>query len=608
MNSREVLAIIDPTKCKPTKCNKECKKVCPVESQGKKCIDIEDVAKISEALCLGAKCGICAKSTRGCPFGAITLVGIPSTVGGLIVHRFGENGFRLYKLPTLKMGSIMGIIGENGVGKSTVINILSGNLRPNFESKSKMQDLMVIKQFRGTEIQKYLDLLYKGKFKLSIKPQNIEAVARSVGDQTVLAYINQQLPSPSFKLDEKLMQYELIELLDTPLKSVSGGELQRILCFITAHKEADVYIFDEFSNYLDILKRLQIAHLINSLIDINKIVIVIEHDLAILDYLSDYVTIMFGQPSAYGMSSLPYATSVGINSYFEGYIKAENMRFRESSYDFKELSMTDTDIKCATASFSYDASLIKFDHFSLEINAGSFPSESSILVVVGENGTGKTTFLKYLKEKLSFIISYKPQYLDCTYFRNSDGSYPTVEEMFNDKIRTSYHNDMFRSDVVKPLLISRIADRHINELSGGELQRVWIVYTLGQNAQIYLLDEPSSGLDINMRIIATKVIKKFILHNAKIAFIVEHDLSMATSLAQELNSRVIVFQPQSSKTPTPVRSAICNSPDEFKMGINKFLESLNITIRTDPEHKRPRINKLNSTKDREQKKAGTFYS
>jgi ATP-binding cassette subfamily E protein 1 len=520
----------------------------------------------------------------------------------------------------------MGIIGENGVGKSTVIKILSNSIQPNFEefgefSKDKKipDSKEIIKRFRGNEIQKYLDKLYHDKLILSIKPQQIEIELTRLRikkiNPTVKQYIHKKLekelldPENNKIIYEKLKTYDLIELFDIPILNVSGGELQRILCVISALKNANVYIFDEPSNYLDIKKRIQIAYLISSLVQTDKIVIVIDHDLAILDYISDYVTIMFGLPSAYGVTSMCYTTGVGINSYFDGFIKAENMRFRQSSYDFKELSLSDTDVKTITSSFEYDEMIIEYSNFKLKIDKGSFPTESSILVILGENGTGKTTFLNYLKDKLKFTISYKPQYLNYTVFERSDGTYPTVDELFNDKIRSKYYNDLFRSDVVKPLMISKIADRKINELSGGELQRMWIVYCLGSDAQIYLLDEPSSNLDVEMRIRVTKIIKKYILHNMKICFIVEHDIMMATSLAQETNSKVIVFTKLESDK-KELRYALANSPSDFKLGINNFLGSLGITIRTESEygkHNRPRINKFNSAKDKEQKKNGTYY-
>ena len=77
----------------------------------------------------------------------------------------------------------------------------------------------------------------------------------------------------------------------------------------------------------------------------------------------------------------------------------------------------------------------------------------------------------------------------------------------------------------------------MKNLSGGELQRVAMVLCLGKPADIYLIDEPSAYLDSEQRIVAAKVIKRFILHAKKSAFIVEHDFIMATYLAD----RVVVY-------------------------------------------------------------------
>jgi len=134
-------------------------------------------------------------------------------------------------------------------------------------------------------------------------------------------------------------------------------------------------------------------------------------------------------------------------------------------------------------------------------------------------------------------------------------------------------------------------------LSGGELQRVALTLCLGKPADVYLIDEPSAYLDSEQRLHAAKVIKRFILHAKKTAFIVEHDFIMATYLAD----RVIVFEG------TPSIEAVANSPQSLLSGMNKFLESLQVTFRRDPNNFRPRINKLNSQKDSDQKRSGNFF-
>lgn len=134
-------------------------------------------------------------------------------------------------------------------------------------------------------------------------------------------------------------------------------------------------------------------------------------------------------------------------------------------------------------------------------------------------------------------------------------------------------------------------------LSGGELQRVALALCLGKPADVYLIDEPSAYLDSEQRLVAAKVIKRFILHAKKTGFVVEHDFIMATYLAD----RVIVFEGSPSVETT------ANSPQSLLSGMNKFLEQLKVTFRRDPNNYRPRINKANSIKDCEQKLSGNFF-
>merc|ERR1712019_209940 len=165
------------------------------------------------------------------------------------------------------------------------------------------------------------------------------------------------------------------------------------------------------------------------------------------------------------------------------------------------------------------------------------------------------------------------------------------------KIRDAYLHPQFQTDVTKPMLIDPIADQNVQHLSGGELQRVALTLALGKPADIFLIDEPSAYLDVEQRIVAARVIKRFILHAKKTAFIVEHDFIMATYLAD----RVIVFEGE------PSVKTLANSPQSLLTGMNKFLKSLEITFRRDPTNYRPRINKKESIKDCEQKKSGNFF-
>jgi len=241
--------------------------------------------------------------------------------------------------------------------------------------------------------------------------------------------------------------------------------------------------------------------------------------------------------------------------------------------------------------------------FKLHVKSGGF-RDSQIVVMLGQNGCGKTTFIRMLAGVMKpdeaeegdedaapkFNISYKPQKIVPRF----EG---TVQMLLVKKCAKMYAHPRFQGDVIKPLQLEKLYDQEVKHLSGGELQRVAIALCLGKPADLYLIDEPSAYLDSEQRIVAAKVIKRFIVNSKKTAYIVEHDFIMATYLADN----VVVYEG------TPGVECTANSPQPLLAGMNKFLKMLSITFRRDPVNYRPRINKLDSVKDREQKKRGTFF-
>lgn len=187
-------------------------------------------------------------------------------------------------------------------------------------------------------------------------------------------------------------------------------------------------------------------------------------------------------------------------------------------------------------------------------------------------------------------ISYKPQ----TIAPKFEG---TVRELLYTKLSTVWETPLFKTEVIGPLDIESLLDNEVHTLSGGELQRVAIVMALAKPCDIYLIDEPSAYLDSEQRVICSKVMKRWILNSKRSAFIVEHDFIMATYLAD----KVIVFDGE------PAKRAFCTTPEGLVSGMNKFLKLMDITFRRDPTNFRPRINKLASQKDQEQKAAGNYF-
>ncbi len=595
------IAVIDREYCKPSKCNLECIRFCPINRRGvKKAIELspdEKVAVIYEDICIG--CGICIKK---CPFKAISIVNIPEEFEKNVVHRYGENMFKLYNLPMLKKARILGIIGRNGSGKTTSIKILSGLLRPNLGRYSEPPEWdEVIRRFRGTELQNYLKSLADGRLRAVVKIQYVELAKRALKG-TVKDLLK--------KADERGIYRDVIdymglkEVMHRNIKHLSGGELQKFLISAVLVKDADAYFFDEPCSYLDVRERMRIAKAIHEFIDVpNKYVAVIEHDLTILDYISDNVVVIYGEPGVYGIVSKPYGIRAGINHYLQGYLPAENMRIRKEAIRFRilvsERISPTTDYPIVQWS-----SMIKSygNGFKLLVEAGeAYPGE--IIGILGPNGIGKTTFIKLLGGELEpddgevligvKKISYKPQEISPKIF---DGDTVAANLRLADPNSLNPASWIY-AELIRKLRLHRMLDRYVEDLSGGELQKLAIAVSLSRKAQLYLLDEPSAYLDVEERLSIARVIRRIIEEKRVTAFIVEHDLMLQNFVAD----KIMVF------TGEPGIRGKALKPVDLKTGFNMLLKELDITFRRDPITGRPRVNKPGSYLDRYQKSRGEYY-
>jgi ATP-binding cassette, sub-family E, member 1 len=581
------IAIVDKKRCAPENCgNFLCMRVCPVNRRGDECITKGEDSKaaIAEKLCIG--CGICQKK---CPFEAISIINLPEQLNSSPIHNYGPNGFHLYNLPMPVPGKVVGIIGKNGIGKTTAINILSGLLKPSLGKKGHKASLPELMQhFRGTELHNHFELLHTGKLKVAVKPQQVSLLKRAYKG-TVAQFLLEM--DQNGKLDELSEALELKPILSRDISKISGGELQKVAIAGCVLKQANVYFFDEPTSYLDIKQRIMVSKFIRGLADENTAVLVIEHDLIILDYMTDLVHITFGTPAAYGVVAGLANTKEGINEYLAGFLRAENLRFREHAISF--------DDKPPLTAAKSD-SLVAWEGLSKRFNGFSFFTEDGevfkkhVVGVLGENGIGKSTFMKLLageetpdsgKLSANVGISYKPQYID------TDSVEP-VRLFLKDALK-GYQNEL-----IGPLGLSKLLDEPLNALSGGELQRVMIAKCLSDpDAELFLLDEPSAYLDVEQRLQASKLISNLIHTKGKTALIVDHDLLFVDYLSEDL----IVFDGQ------PAIRGNLKGPYPMEKGMNAFLTGLNLTLRREKESKRPRINKPGSKLDREQKGAGKLY-
>ena len=582
---RKRIAIIDKEKCHPNECgNYLCAKLCPVNRAGGDCVypgEDDSKARIDEILCTG--CGICP--TR-CPFDAITIINLPAHLNKDPVHRYGENMFELYSLPSPLFGQVTGILGKNGIGKSTAMKIMANMLKPNLGKWDQPADFKdVIQYFKGTELQKFLTHLQNQQIKLSYKPQQVDLIPKQFQGtvKELLSKINPEMQ----EIVEKL---NIADFLDTDITKISGGELQRVAIAAAVLKDANLYLFDEPSSYLDIKQRINISKFIRSLSDEDTANVVIEHDLIILDYMTDLLNIMYGTEGVFGVVSGLKSSREGINAFLEGFLKEENVRFRDRAIKFENVQDTTTSIPAPL--ISWDKLQVQLDNFSLKANRGTI-NKGEIIGILGENGIGKTSFIKILAGMIKpdqgelnaeVKVAYKPQYLDTE-------SELTVVEFLQEAI-ANYDNQL-----IKPLNLAALYGQKLRELSGGQLQRVVIAKCLSQDAELFLLDEPSAYLDVEQRLLISKIIKNIALERDIAILVVDHDLMFM----DYLSDRIVVF------TGTPAKEGLLEGPFELREGMNKFLQSLDITLRRDISSHRPRINKQGSVKDREQRSANQYY-
>jgi ATP-binding cassette subfamily E protein 1 len=603
------IAVVDEDRCQPEKCEYECINFCPVVRQGKtECIEPRESdgkAKISEELCIG--CGICVNK---CPFDAIDIINLPEELDEDLVHRFGENAFGLFRLPVPQDGEVVGILGPNGIGKSTAIKILSGEIVPNLgdwdsspgDGPVGLEDVneaywqQILEAYSGTEIGDYLQDVAEGRVTTALKPQYVDKIPRAVEGK-----VRDLLDRADERgvADELLAELEIEGVADQDVDNLSGGELQRTAVAATLARDADVYFVDEPSSYLDIRQRLKVARLIRELADEgDRSVLVVEHDLAILDYIADNVHLLYGNEGSYGVVALPRPVRTAINVYLDGMMEEENVRFRDHAIEFTAHPPRTSWAGDELLDFGELEKSYGEDEFSLEVDGGAI-HEGEVVGVVGPNATGKTTFVKMLADEIeptagevesNVRVAYKPQYITA----DED---VTVESLMYRALGADYDDGFYRAEVVDPLGVERLEPKQMDQLSGGELQRVATALCLAQEADLYLLDEPSAYLDADQRMETARAIRRVMEQRDKSALVVDHDVYFVDLISDSL----MVFSGE------PGKRGRAGGPHGLREGMNRFLEDVGVTFRRDEETNRPRVNKPGSRLDREQRSAGEYY-
>ena len=584
------VAVLLEERCKPNsnafaylkKYSEMCEREC-IQVEGSKC-------KILEAAC-----PVCFTRAKHCPDGAVKIINLPEELDTDLTHSYGENAFRLFRLPSPRQEQIVGILGPNGIGKSTAINLLSGTFRPNlgdWENSSPDWD-EVISTFPRGELRDYLGMVSTGEVSIAVKPQYIDKLPR-IFDGEVRELLARVDDREEIEYYTELMG--ISHILDRKLGDLSGGELQRVAICATLLKEADVYFFDEPSSYLDIYERMRMVGVVRELAEKGKRVLVVEHDLAILDVLCDLIHVIYGERSAYGIFTPPRSTRTAINAYLDGFLPEENVRIRDKPIQF--LRGRNRGEEVGTPILKWGDIEKTLGDFSLTTGKGEVKS-AEVVGVVGPNATGKTTLVKIIAGEIDpdegwctmdAKVSYKPQHVRADF----EG---TVQEWLDTEIGGKWRSGEFHTQVTRALQVDKMVDLHATKLSGGELQAVSIAICLGKEADLYLFDEPSAHLDANARMEAAKAIRRTMESNEKAAMVIDHD----TYFLDIVSDSVLVFQGEGGDHGKAI------GPLSLRKGMNLFLSDADVTFRRDIESHRPRINKPSSRKDREQKSSGEYF-
>jgi len=545
---------------------------------------------ISEDLCVG--CGICINK---CPYEAIKIIGLAEELSEELVHQFGKNGFRLYRLPIPKKGSCIGILGQNGIGKSTAIKILAGQIIPNLGEyrKKKPSWEPVLEYYSGTELYDHFTQLSEKNISCVLKPQYVDQLPKIIKGKIKDILKNADTTGKYQTVVEELDIQNLLEK-DIEKGTISGGELQLVSIAAALVKDVDLYFFDEPSSYLDIYQRLKVARIIQALAKEKK-VMVIEHDLAVLDFLCENVHILYGTEGAYGVVTFPRGVRHAINTYLSGYLKEENIRFGEKIEFFAHPPKPHQEMRIL---ISYQNLKKSFEDFTLDVDQGII-RQGEIIGIVGPNAIGKTTFVKLLAGAIKptkgtidydLKISYKPQYITPEF----NG---TVQEYFEKYSPQIFASTFFQAEVYEALHLKYLLERDVTTLSGGELQRVAIAAATVKEADIYLIDEPSAYLDSEQRMIVSRMLRRVIEKSGKSAMVVDHDVYFIDMVSDAL----IVFDGISGT------HGHAQGPYSLHEGMNRFLKNVDITFRRDEDTQRPRVNKPESYMDRQQKQNGEYY-
>jgi len=666
------IAILDQELCKPkTPAYDYLRKVskqCPQD-----CIRLEgDRLKISEEAC-----GACLMRAKRCPDDVVKVVQLPGALTAK-THNFGDNCFSLHGLACPRPSSVLGLLGANGIGKSTILRLLSGRMKVNLGDPVDPPDWQeIVKFFRGSDLQNYFVGLLEDKLTAAFKPQLDGGLLEKMKDMHVGDTLDNR--DQRGKKDEVVKALSLTHLMDRSVGQLSGGEAQRFCIAMTLVAKREVYFFDEPSAFLDVKQRFAATQVIRGSLGIDRVgrekdatttsemsqtrVVVVDHDLSFLDYISDQVSCLYGEPSAYGVVSKPASAGNAINNYLAGYLPAENVRFRAKPLDFKQStshaasddslsSLSALGIKKLPGTVQWPAKTMQLRNrakagvdgsgenkagFTLHIEPGHFRS-GEIVGLLGENGCGKSTFIAFLAGLLDSGIRKRQASARAKQAGAEAGPTPkeaaleakkakqeTLQGLRQD-IGVSFKRQNFAPFLRRePGTVKELLWRRIPKALGDQFFRLKVLNPMQMDPLLKYSVRTLSGGQLQRLaiVLCLGTPANVYLLDEPSAFLDCEQRANVTKvirrwvvthlnrsafiiehdllMAAALYDRIITFDGQ------PAVECTAHAPTSMEQGFNVFLHQLNITLRRDPTNSRPRINKPRSALDNEQRKAGRFF-
>ncbi len=477
-------------------------------------------------------------------------------------------------------GEHVGIVGLNGAGKSTFINIIAGNISYDageviwlngirYDYLDQHADID-----RDKTIIEYLKTAFDYLYELEKKLNALYAEMADTTDEDNL----EKLINKSNRMLEQLESEGFYEIdsrikkaagglgvaaigYDKKIGTLSGGQRAKVMLCKLILENPDVMLLDEPTNFLDVE---HIDWLEKYLCSLKKTYIVISHDTDFLDAVCDHiVSIENGSIRKYtgNYSQFVAQHDMAVKQYAEDYQRQQAEIKKMEDYINRNKARASTagmansrkkmleridvmqkPVVSLESHFSFPCEMLntrdmlKVDKLVVGYDSPLLPPISfemrgdTKLWIWGANGIGKSTLLKTLMGVIpplggtyNFHIAAKPAYLeqDLKFSDMNINSFSYISECF-----PRFNQKEVRSQLARVGIRGEMSLQPIKTLSGGEQVRVKLLTIMNRVSNILILDEPTNHLDVA----AKESLKKAIAEYAGAVILVSHDRAFAESV------------------------------------------------------------------------------